>query len=373
MTLRLEGGGEPQVLSEDNFQTCGMRGFLPPVSRLITDLLYFANYKDQEYEPVLDERMIVYSYLSVDPASVEPNFEQTEDYEILMAHLMYVDRLGEGYRYDADFTRDAMRRQVYRRWAHQGTLYGFASYANVTLTMGRFDCDEHELREGFLVHRMFMSRYYFTIVVALFYRATLLDFSERTALVSGTLYKRTTSARVTERDIILVARLMADFQHFSNYWYFSELANKDEEIEHFQMQCEAFRLSGMKAEIEQETGRLNEQLDRIFQMRNTEAVNRLAMLSMILGAGAMITGYFGMNFARGFEDLFFNPKANASWHNIAIVGVSTLIVASILFALFLVISNWTDYRNILLPPSKRTGLMSLRRTAGGEEDEGHGG
>ncbi|HNY39362.1 MAG TPA: CorA family divalent cation transporter [Bryobacteraceae bacterium] len=362
MTLRLEGGGEPQQLVEETFERCAMKSYAPPLSKIITELLYFANYQKQEFEPVLDERMIVYTYVSVDPASVEENFDQSEDYEILMSRLLYVDRLGDEYRYESDFTREQMRQQVYRRWAHQGTLYGFTSYSNVTLVMGRFDCDEHELREGFLVHRMFMSRYYLTVVVALFYRATLLDFSERTALVSRLLYKKYGTVEIEQRDVWLVGQIMADFQHFSNYWYFSELANKDEELEHFQMQVKAYRLDPMKSEIEQEIEKLSGYLERVFQMRNTESINRLAMLSLILGGGAMLTGFFGMNFGRAFADLFFNGARGGWAHYAAIAAVTAFVAGSMIFAVFLVVSNWPDYRTILMPSKKRVPQESLRRT-----------
>lgn len=368
LTLKLEGGGETQVIVEETFGKCVMRGYLPPLARTITELLYFLNYTQQEFEPLLDERMIVYSYLSVDGASVPPEFHKSEDYEILMSRLLFVDRWNDEYRYDADFTRDALRRQVYRRWAHQGTLFGFTSYSNVTMVMGRFDCDEHQLKEGFLVHRMFMSRYYLTAIVALFYRATLLDFSERTALVSRTLGRRVGSAKITEEDTRNVAKLMAEFQLFSNYWHFSELANKDEEIEHFQMQCDAFRLNSMKTEVEQEIEKLNDTLERIYLLRNTESINRLAMLSMILGGGAMVTGYFGMNFGKEFEQVFFNPPGAGWVHKLAIIVVTFVTVSSILFTIFLVISNWSDYRKILLP-TRIAKAESLRRTVGQREDE----
>jgi len=369
MELRLEGGGETAVISEERFSRCVMRGYLPPLSRLITDLLYFLNYSTQEFEPLLDERMTVYSYMSIDPASVEPGFERSEEYEILMSRFLYVDRWGDGYRYEPGFTREAMRRQVYRRWAHQGTLYGFTSYSNVTLVLGRHDCDEHLVREGFLIHRMFMSRYYLQVVVALFYRATLLDFSERTALVSRRLSRKFGSYDITEEDTRLVARLMAEVQLFSNYWYFRELANKDEEIEHFQMQCAEFRVPEMKAELEQEIEKLNNTLERIYQQRNTESINRLAMLSMILGGGAMITGYFGMNFGREFEALFFQGEKLTGLHYTSVIAVTLLVAGSLLFATYLVAANWSDYRKILLP-SRRDTLESLRRTAGfGEAPE----
>ena len=354
-----------QTLVEERFEACSMTGFLPPLSKIITELLYFANYPEQEYEPVLDERMIVYTYLAVDPATVEPDFDQTEEYEILMSRLLYVDRWGESYRYESEFTREAMRRQVYRRWAHQGTLYGFTSYSNVTLCMGAFDCGEHQLREGFLIHRMFTTRYFLTVTVALFYRATLLDFSERTALVSRQLHRKQAST-ITEDDILQAGQLMAEFQHFSNYWYFSELANKDEEIEHFQSQCESYRLDPMKREIEQEVEKLSQSLERFYMLRNTEAVNRLAMLSMILGGGAMMTGFFGMNFGRQFEEVFFNPKGNPWAHVAAVSAISALTVGSLAFAIYLVAANWRDYKLILLPRSWRGRAQqeSLRRVPG---------
>ncbi len=198
---------------------------------------------------------------------------------------------------------------MYRRWAHQGTYYGFTSYSSVTAAMGTFDCDEHQLGEGFLIHRMFTTRYYLMAMVALFYRATLLDFSERTALVSKQLYLDQEDGRFAIENIQLANDLRGDFLHFSNYWHFEELANKDEESDHFTMQCREYRIGPMKAEIEEEIEKLNASLHNYHQFRNTEAVNRLAVLSLMLGAGAVVTGFFGMNFGRGFARLFFEPGA----------------------------------------------------------------
>jgi Mg2+ and Co2+ transporter CorA len=129
------------------------------------------------------------------------------------------------------------------------------------------------------------------------------------------------------------------------------------------MQCSEFRVPQMKAEIEQEIEKLNNTLERIYQQRNTESINRLAMLSMILGGGAMITGYFGMNFGREFERMFFAGEQLTAMHYGAVIAVTLMVVGSILFAIFLVASNWNDYRRILLPV-RSDKLESLRRTAG---------
>jgi hypothetical protein len=321
-----------------------MTGVLPPLSKTITSLLYFADYGRQEYEPVLDERMIVYTYAAVDPAGLPADFHRSEEYRILLSRFLYVDRFGRNYRYDPDFTRGEMARQLYVRWSHQGTNYGFTSFSNLTATIGTFDCEEHQEREGFLVHRMFNTRYYLMAMVALFYRATLLDFSERTAMVSRQLYLDQDDNRFTLENIQLASDLRADFLHFSNYWHFDELANKDEEIDHFAMQCREYRIAAMKSQVEEEIEKLNTSLHIFHQFRNTEAVNRLAVLSLLLGAGAVVTGFFGMNFGRGFGRIFFDPDPASLWaHYLAVAFVILVAFGAIGFGFYVIARNWSDY------------------------------
>ncbi len=353
MTFTLEQDGARELLVEERFETGEMIGFLPPLAGTILSLIYFADYAREEYEPVLDERMIVYTHFAVDPATVPPDFIHSEAYQILLSRFLYVDRDGPTYRYEPEFTRGQMNDHLYRRWAHQGTYYGFTSYSNITATIGTRDCDEHQLREGFLIHRMFDSRYYLMALVALFYRATLLNFNERTALVSKRLYLDQEDGRLTLDNMRLANALRAEFLHFSNYWYFEELANKDEEVEHFALQCRQYRLEPMKVGIESELEKLDASLHNYNQMRNTEAVNRLAMLSLILGAGAVLTGFFGMNFGRHFARLFFEPDQGAlPVHWAAVVIVSVLAFAALASGFFVVASNWPDYRDIFRPGSR---------------------
>ncbi|MCC6859385.1 MAG: hypothetical protein IT158_12525 [Bryobacterales bacterium] len=350
MRFVLERDGSRETLVEERFTRCAMKGFLPPLAKTITSLIYFADYGREEYEPVLDERMIVYTYFAIDPATVPPDYRRSEEYRVLLSRFLYVDRAGSSYRYDPEFTRGEMQEQMYRRWAHQGTWYGYTSYSSISAAIGTFDCDEHQLREGFLIHRMFNTRYYLMAIVALFYRATLLHFNERTAYVSKRLYLDQEDGRLTPENIRLANGLRSEFLHFSNYWYFEELANKDEEVEHFTRQCRQYRIEPMKNGIEAELEKLDASLHNYNQMRNTEAVNRLAMLSLILGAGAVLTGFFGMNFGRGFARLFFEP--DAQWlpvHYSAVVIVAALAFAALFFGTYMVAANWADYRDILHP------------------------
>jgi hypothetical protein len=357
LAFTIEHDGTTRTVAEERFENCmGMKGFLPPLSKTITSLLYFADYDSQEFEPVLDERMIVYTYAAIEPGSVPETYAASEEYRILLSRFLYVDRDGDDYRYDRYFVRQQMMRQLYTRWAHQGTYYGFTSYSNITVCLGNFDCDEHQLMEGFLIHRMFDGRYYLMALIALFYRATLLHFAEVSAEVSKTLYLDQQDDKLTFENIRLANSLRADFLHFANYWYFDELANKEEEIDHFLLQCREYRTDTIKRDIEEEVEKLNASLHNYFQFRNTEAVNRLAMLSLIFGAGAILTGFFGMNFGREFGRLFFEADPRAPWvHYGAVTSVVLLAFGALMFGTYVVVSNWADYRSILLPRRQQGG------------------
>ena len=366
MALELERDGERRLLAEERFTEGKMIGVLPPLAKIITALLYFADYGQQEFRPVLDERCIVYCHAAMDPATVPPDYIHSEDYQIFLSHLLYVDQASASYRYEPDFVKEQMRRQLYTRWAHHGTYYGFTSYSNITVTLGTFDADEHQLREGFLIHRMFDSRYYLMALVALFYRATLVDFEERVAVVSKRLYLDQEDGMLSRPNIRTANDLRAEFLHFSNYWYFAELANKDEEVEHFTLQCQQYRLENTKKEIEEEIEKLDASLHSYFQMRNTDAVNRLAMLSLIVGAGAVLTGFFGMNFGHWFGRVFFQP--DEQWLGVRYAAVALVFLfafGALSFGFYMVFANWSDYRDILVPRRLKSpragGQISLRK------------
>ncbi len=359
--LTLHAASGRQVVARDHFQDATMIGFEPPLSKLVQSLLYFIDYQRQEYEQVVDERMIVYSYVELDRSFPRDNVS-SEEYEALFSRFLYVDRVGSGYRYQRDFIRQEMERQAYRRWAHEGTYYGFTSYSNITMCLGKSDRGGHQLREGFLIHRMFNRRYYLMTVVALFYRATLLMFNEKTALISKLLYHdQTRSSGMKRENVDLALKLRAEFLHFSNYWYFSELANKDEESQHFEMQCREYRIAEMMTELAKELEAMNISTTDFFQGRNTAAVNRVAMLSLIFGAGAIVTGYFGMNFEQHFGSIFFSPGTRLEFlvHGVAIAAVSAYAVGALLFGLYVIFANWRDYGHILAPHRRRPAKADL--------------
>ncbi len=353
MQLIVEQDGQKQIVAEEDFKRGAMIGYLPPLAHTIANLLYFCDYSLQEFEPVLDERMVVNTYTCIDPDSIPPDFIHSEAYQVYLSRLLYVDLDGKAYRYDPEFTRRQLARHLYTRWAHAGTYYGFTSYSNATATIGTYDCDEHTLREGFLIHRMFTTRYYLMALIALFYRVTLLDFAERTALVSKRIYRDWEDGKLSKGNVRIASDLRAEFLHFSNYWYFDELANKEEEFEHFVLHCRALRIQTVKNEVDGEIEKLNTSLQSYAASRNTDAVNRLAILSLIVGAGAVLTGFFGMNFGHTFERVFFQPDTKTFiFHYSAVSIISLLVIAVFGFGLYMVIGNWSDYRDALVPKGR---------------------
>lgn len=336
------------TLAEETFEEGSLVNFQPPLTHVIRDLLYFLDYGKREYEQIFDERMIVYSYAAVDPTSTGESYVYSDELQVMLSRFLYVDRAGDEFRYDPLFLREQMKEHLYTRWAHEGTYYGFTRYSNVTLTLGITDRGDHLVREGALIHRMFVTRYYLMAVIASFYRASLLDFTENIALVSRRIFVDLQAGALTRQNMEIATDLRGDFLNFSNYWYFSELANKDEEIEHFELQCQAFRVEDLRKEIREELESMNASILEFNQSRSTDSVNRLAVLSMIFGAGAVLTGFFGMNFGREFGAFFFEASPGSEWiHYSSVLAVSLIALGIIGFGVYLVASNWRDYRYIL--------------------------
>lgn len=354
MALVQETLTERRIIAEERWETGRGVGYRPQLSSIVLSLLHFANYDREEFEVALDERMIVNSFISLDRTRLVPQFEFSEEYEVAFSHLLYVDRDRSNYRYNPQFLPEQMKKQVYRRWQHEGTLYGTTAYSNVTCILSTAEA----LSADHVVHRMFSTKYLLLAVIALFYKTSLLDFAKESALVSRQLFPVFSGQTVRHRHIQLATRLMADFHYFNNYWFHLEPTNKDEELEHFALLRDAYQLAPTKENIENQIDKLAGYVDRLYALRNNDAVNRLAMMSVILGIGALVTGYFGMNIRHllGFLDTKLGSAG-------ALLLTTLMAFASLWFIVYIVASNWLDYRASILPHRYRKPLApkSLRR------------
>jgi len=199
-------------------------------------------------------------------------------------------------------------------------------------------------------------------VVALFYRAVLLDFHERSALVSRRLLQDQESGRLTLPSVTMVNELRTEFLNFSSYWHFDDISCKQTDNDLFRRLCGEYKIGDMKGVLGDELRHMAEFVYNFYQLKNTEAVNRLAMLSLIFGGGAVLTGFFGMNFGREFGRFFFEGESGGAFgHYFMVILVCGFVFVSLALGTFVVLRNWREYLAILSPPKKSNSSSSLKR------------
>ncbi len=356
MALRREDASRIETIAEERFEKVAMIGFYPPLPNTIKSLLYFADYSLEEYAPVCDENMLVYSYAQL-PGKEDPN----QNLEELIEDFLYLHhKHAEPVRYES---------------AANTALFGFTGHSCSVLQLGTsVACNQvsgtsfdgtgvvKSLESNPDLARAFHTHYYMMMIIALFYRAVLLDFNERSALVSRRLLQDQQVRRLTPRSIDMVNDLRTEFLNFSSYWHFDDLSSKQAGNDFFRRLCSEYRIGEMKEQLSSELRHMGEYVYNYYQLRNTDAVNRLAMLSLIFGGGAVLTGFFGMNFGREFTKVVFEGEDGGFFvHWFMIVVVCSFVFGSLLLGTFVVLRNWRDYLTILNPPKTPATSTSLKR------------
>jgi len=120
----------------------------------------------------------------------------------------------------------------------------------------------------------------------------------------------------------------------------------------FRRICSEYRVDEMKSVLTSELRHMTEFVYNFYQLRTTEAVNRLALLSLIFGGGAVLTGFFGMNFGREFTRVVFEGQGSSWLHYLLVFIVTTFVLGSLLLRTIVVLRSWREYFAILNPPQK---------------------
>jgi hypothetical protein len=262
------------------------------INAIVGSLLPF-NYLE-EYRPLLDDRMVLHTLFCLNNDLKSnyydyPERSKKEAYRQLFSRILFVDDYNGymgGYYYDSDFMRRQMRKHLYTRWEHYGTLHGFCRYTDATTLFGRYD----------LLENNFRTVYYMMSIIALYYRCALIDFADRSSLVTTELVKDWKDKKGSAR------KLRKDFLTFSNVWYFRELTNQDQGIEMFDMQRQAYELDELYEGVKEEIERLNAFVELEQDKKETKAINKLTEAGLPIAFLGVITGFFGMNFKGYFEE-----------------------------------------------------------------------
>jgi hypothetical protein len=279
--------------------------------------------------------MLVYSYAELDPATVE-HWKSSAEAQADLDDFLY---LGHQHVEPA--------REPYHRAAAR---FGFTAHSCCILALP----STNSASDDFEIYRSFHTRYYLMVVVAIFYRAILLDFKERSAFVSRRLLQDQQQGRLQQASITLVNELRADLLIFSSYWHFEDLTCKQTDNDLFRRLCTEYATDKQKRALENELAQMSEFVYNYYQLRNTDAVNRLAVLSLIFGGGAVLTGFFGMNFGREFEQIIFQGHgATPTLHYFLVALVAVVVFGSLGLGYFIVFRNWRDYLNMLNPVKSR--------------------
>lgn len=355
VALILESTGNSEVLCEERFARHEMVGFYPPLSNVVKSLLYFADYQLEEYEPVLDENLVVYSYCELD-ADLSGSDHAKKELEFTIDALLHLN-----HKHDVPAEHIVYGAKI---------LFGFTAHNWSIVKLGNDSepgGNEHQFAvqrsgESQRVDDAFHRRYYLMMVVALLYRAVLLEFSERGALVSRLLLEDQQAGRLTLPTVTMVNDLRLTFLNFCSYWHYDDLSSNEDDNSFFRRLCGEYTVPEMKRVLADEFRHMGDFVYNFYQLRATDAVNRLAMLSLIFGGGAVLTGFFGMNFGREFGQVLFEGEGGSAFIHYFLVAVVCLFVfGSLSLGTFVLLRNWREYLAILNPQRNPRATSSIKR------------
>jgi hypothetical protein len=158
-------------------------------------------------------------------------------------------------------------------------LFGFTAHSCSILKLGSAPAekpDDQPLRhappqafgqDDQDVFRTFQTHYYLITVVALFYRAVLLDFHARSALVSRRLLQDQQSGRLTLPSITMVNDLRTEFLNFSSYWHFDDISCKQADNDLFRRLCAEYKVDDMKEVLANELRHMADFVYNFYQLR----------------------------------------------------------------------------------------------------------
>lgn len=224
--------------------------------------------------------MLVYSYAELD--NVEPLDEQAS----LVCDEIIKDFLHLGYKH-SNPTKYSLRDSTLFVWftAHSCSILILrqvstaASLPRATYgTADLFPVVEHGD-----VSKAFHTRYYLMMIIALLYRAVLLDFSERGTLVSRRLLEDQQRGRLTLSTITMVNDLRLEFLNCSSHWHFDNLSCKQTDNDLFRRLCSEYKISDMKRVIDDELTHMGDFACTFYQLKVRTMLPPITGLLFMLG------------------------------------------------------------------------------------------
>lgn len=281
--------------------------FESPATCLLESFFNLKNSQAKLY-PILDDRMLVHSYVAFQ-SYVKDMVGTSEQEDMYFSRFLYVDNPESGYRYDSSFIRDLMQKHEYTRWKNYRTRMGFTRYSSMFMFFGHVA----------YLYRPFSSMYLQMFLLITFYRSSLIRFSNEIAEIAQ---KFSSSNDDNYRDTKHTLRdLHTQFMKFMNIHWFTEVTNQDQGIEIFKKMRDAFELEPMYKQVKDEIERADELAELIYHDKVERFQTNFSKIGMSFAIAALLTGFFGMNFAQLPPDFNSGPGDSLFWGITVIVFV----------------------------------------------------
>lgn len=351
------GEDDRGVLAQFRHQGMRIEGGMPVISDLALEMVR-AFLKDPatcpQLDPILDDRMFVHTQIVL--CGEPPSHPVGEDlYYALYSLAVYVDSDGwdhaGGYTYDPTFVKGILEPATNRRWyAISGNLYGFSRFSAAYLGFGWF---LHAI-----VSRHVRTMYLKMSLMALFYRASLVDYARQIARIAQP--ENRTDAPAMNEYMKILSDVHWDLVRFADRHWFSELTYQDQGIELFDLQRKAMDFQqdydAAISDVQRAYQFMDMQLQRQMADESIELAGHstefarqstwAAIGALVFAVIAIVTGYFGMNFEVGRFDEAIR-RESVFW---LVTGVTTVVILIFVGVLIYLTVKWRKR-----PPSPRGG------------------
>ncbi len=295
--------------------------YKPALGPIITHFLDTEkfNYQNNAYKPIIDERMFVHAYFSI-PDSVKffenkikktlpsSNYNflrllkiafkngiqslQINDATKLWYQMIFLDWNGPSCQ-NPYMMRKLLDGSTYLRWSDYGTLTGFSRFSSVMIS---------NINEAGYLYNHFQSMYYQIAILLLFYRGSILSFSDRSEKISdliNNLPKGIAKSKEDKDKLIEIRnevdQLRKNFLLFRNKFWFREVTAQDQGIEIFDLWSKQMRNMDLMQDVQSEIKELFDFVDSTYEKDVSKTVNILTVLGAVAIPLAIITSFFGMN------------------------------------------------------------------------------
>jgi len=244
-------------------------------------------------QPIIDDRMfvncwygndeLVKEYKKLDQKGLNNYFLKND----FWYKYLFVDVSSPSCKNDK-MRLDLLENQTYKRWQHDGMLYGVSRYSFVMISDTSFFQKE--------ILAPYMRTNYSKMIELIFIqRASTLRFSGEITKVSQLSKENKLDKEMVEK----ISSLYKEYIRFINQINFREVTTQDQGIELYQLMSDTLMIQKYVESLDKEIDELHQYLNLLDDRARSENVSYLNKIATIFLPATLIAGLFGMNAVEG--------------------------------------------------------------------------